>query len=126
MSGSPQEKAGNAAALEETAYELGSVLGSIAAAAYSARLSDSVLAGYDLNDQQAEAARESVGGGIEVAAQTGNGELASRAAEAFVDSLTQTGLVGFFTMLVAAGIVTVLVPPHPRHHQANNPLTTAR
>ncbi|CAL9603276.1 Antiseptic resistance protein [Streptomyces sp. enrichment culture] len=115
MSGTPQEKAGNAAALEETSYELGSVLGvavlgSIAAAAYRSGMDLTTLAGLGLENDQAEAARESLGGAMSVVSETGSTALAGRAAEVFVDSLARTGLVGFITMLVSAAVVTVLVP----------------
>lgn len=114
MAGTPQEKAGNAAALEETSYELGSVLGvavlgSVASASYGAHLAEgSALTG--LGAEQAHAARESLAGAMEIAAQTGSAELAARAGDAFVDSLTRTGLVGFVVMLVAATVATVLIP----------------
>ncbi|OEU86784.1 MFS transporter [Streptomyces abyssalis] len=115
MSGTPQEKAGNAAALEETSYEFGSVLGvavlgSIASAAYKSHLGGAVLSALGLSHAQADAARESLGGAMEIAALTGSSALADRAADAFTDSLTLTGLVGFFIMTGAAVVAAVLVP----------------
>ncbi|WP_407566558.1 MFS transporter [Streptomyces sp. 184] len=113
MAGTPQEKAGNAAALEETSYELGSVLGvavlgSIAAAAYRSHLGEGVLSA--LPPAQAHDARESLAGAMEVAERTGSARLAGRAADAFVDSLALTGLAGFLTLLGAAVLTAVLVP----------------
>lgn len=113
MAATPQEKAGNAAALEEVAYELGTVLGvatlgSVAAAVYGSHLRDSAPTALD--DSQIEAATESLGGAMEVAAQTGSTELVASASDAFVDSLAQTGLVGFGILLVAAVTTAVLVP----------------
>ncbi|MEW2571814.1 MFS transporter [Streptomyces sp. NPDC047070] len=115
MSGTPQDKAGNAAALEETSYELGSVLGvailgSVAAAVYSAGLSSTALAGLGLDDSQAAAARESLGGAVGVAAEAGSQKLTALATQSFVEALSQTGLAGFFIMTVAAVAVTLLVP----------------
>ncbi|ALG10483.1 MFS transporter [Kibdelosporangium phytohabitans] len=112
MSDTPQEKAGNAAALEETSYELGSVLGvailgSVAASAYASEL-DGALTGMDPG--QAEAARESLGGALGIATQNGSSDLAAHATAAFVDSLTFTGLVGSLTMLAAAVVAFLLVP----------------
>ncbi|GAA2671553.1 quaternary ammonium compound efflux MFS transporter QacA [Streptomyces aculeolatus] len=113
MAGTPQEKAGNAAALEETSYELGSVLGvavlgSIAAAVYRSRLGEGALSA--LTPGQAGDARESLAGAVEVAERTGSAGLAARAGDAFVDSLALTGLVGFFALLGAAVLTAVLVP----------------
>ncbi|WBB64686.1 MFS transporter [Streptomyces sp. WMMC500] len=113
MAGTPQEKAGNAAALEETSYELGSVLGvavlgSVAGAAYRSHLGEGVLRA--LTPAQAHDARESLAGALEAAEHTGSGRLAARAADAFVDSLALTGLVGFLTLLGAAVLTAVLVP----------------
>ncbi|MCK1812899.1 MFS transporter [Streptomyces sp. XM4011] len=115
MSGTPQEKAGNAAALEETSYELGSVLGvailgSIAAAAFRSGMDLTTLTGYGLESAQAEAARESLGAAMAVAAETGSAPLAAQAADVFTDSLARTGLVGFVALLISAALVTALVP----------------
>ncbi|NYV72787.1 MFS transporter [Streptomyces sp. UH6] len=115
MSGTPQDKAGNAAALEETSYELGSVLGvailgSIAAAAYSAKLTATALAGLGLDSSQTAAARESLGGAVGVAAETGSQKLTVLANQSFVEALAQTGLAGFIIMTVAAAAVALLVP----------------
>ncbi len=116
MSGTPEAKAGNAAAIEETAYDIGSalgvaVLGSVAAAVYRARLSTEALVGRGLLDaDQARAAEESLGAALEIASRAGAAELAARAGEAFTDSLTRTGLVGGLVMFAAAAVVFVLVP----------------
>ncbi|ADI13025.1 hypothetical protein SBI_09907 [Streptomyces bingchenggensis BCW-1] len=47
---------------------------------------------------------------METAERTGSAGLAASAGDAFVDSLTLTGRVGFFVLLGAAVVVTVLVP----------------
>lgn len=115
MADTPQEKAGNAAALEETSYELGSVLGvavlgSVASAAFAAHLDDGTLTAAGLDPAQSAAARESLAGALGIAGQNGSPGLAARATEAFLDSLTLTGIVGALTMLAAAVITFVLVP----------------
>ncbi|GAA0913778.1 MFS transporter [Nonomuraea longicatena] len=109
MSGSPVEKAGNAAAIEETSYELGSVLGvavlgSVAAAVYRAGLPHAV--------EGSAAARESLGGTLDVAAQLGaEGErLAVLAKAAFADSLAITGAAGAGLMLAATLAIWWLTP----------------
>lgn len=94
MSGAPAEKAGSAAALEETSYELGgalgvAVLGSVAAAVYRADMpgSDSITQALEIG-----------------------GQVAERAKVAFTDSLSVTGLAGGVLMLLAALIVWWLTP----------------
>lgn len=113
MSGTPVAKAGNAAAIEETAYDVGNVLGvavlgSIASALYRSRLDTSGL--FRLDGDQLGAARESLGGALDVAARTGSSELAARAGSAFSESLVQVGLIGGLSTLVAAAVVYALVP----------------
>ncbi|MEV2268151.1 MFS transporter [Nonomuraea africana] len=110
MAGSPQEKAGSAAAIEETSYELGgtlgvAVLGSLAAAFYRARLT--VPEGMP-----AQAVEESLGGALEAAREAGaaGAELARQAQAAFTESLAVTGAAGAALMLVAGLAVWWLTP----------------
>ncbi|MER7081570.1 MFS transporter, DHA2 family, multidrug resistance protein [Saccharopolyspora kobensis] len=108
MSGTPPEKAGNAAAAEETAYDLGNVLGvavlgSAASVAYRAHLDG----GAPIVPVGAE---ESLGAALEIAAETGAPELAIRAEEAFNHSLAQTGLFGGLIMIATAIAVFLLLP----------------
>lgn len=111
MSGTPPEKAGNAAAIEETAYDLGNVLGvailgSVAAAFFRSQLD----LGPGLDPALAHDAQESLGGALEIAAANGLADLAARAGAAFTDSLVQLGLIGGVTLLAAAALVFALVP----------------
>ncbi len=113
MSGSPAAKAGNAAAIEETAYDLGNVLGvavlgSVAAVLYRTRLDTTGITGPSTADL--DAARQSLGAALEVAGRTDAPALAARAGAAFTDSLTRTGLIGALVMLTAAAVVFALVP----------------
>ncbi|MFL1381563.1 MULTISPECIES: MFS transporter [unclassified Nocardiopsis] len=123
MSGTPAAKAGNAAAIEETAYDLGNVLGvavlgSIAAAVYRGHLDTSGITGP--TPTELGAARESLGAALEIAERTGAAELAARAGTAFTDSLARTGLIGALVMFAAAAAVFALVPRgldlHTQHH----------
>ncbi|MFD9943364.1 MFS transporter [Nonomuraea sp. NPDC059023] len=109
MSGAPLEKAGSAAAIEETSYEVGgvlgvAVLGSVAAAVYRTAL--------PYTGAQAEVVRESIGGALDVAATLGERgvRLAEQAKAAFGDSIAVTGAVGAALMLLAAVVVWRLTP----------------
>lgn len=109
MSGAPPEKSGSAAAIEETSYELGgvlgvAVLGSVAGAVYRA--------GLPYGGPSAEVARESIGGALAVAGELGAAgtRLAEQAKAAFSDSLALTGAAGAALMLVAALAICRLTP----------------
>ncbi|GIH80898.1 MFS transporter [Planobispora longispora] len=96
MSGSPAEKAGSAAAIEETSYEVGgtlgvAVLGSVAAALYRGEVPPGTP--------------ESLGTALEVAAATQDAALALQAQRAFSDSLVLTSGYGAVLMVVAAALV---------------------
>lgn len=115
MSGTPPERAGNAAAIEESAYDLGNVfgiavLGSVAAWIYRDRLDAPSLVDQGLPSTFKEAVEDSLGGAMAIAQEVGNSELAARAKEAFTDSLVGTGLVGALVMTAAAVAVFLLVP----------------
>ncbi|MER6948561.1 MFS transporter [Nonomuraea sp. NPDC000554] len=108
MSGTPSEKSGSAAAIEETSYELGgvlgvAVLGSVAAAVYRT--------GLDYGGPAA-AVRESLGGALDVAKELGasGAQLAEQAREAFADSLTVTCGAGALLMLAGAAAIWLLTP----------------
>ncbi|MEV4892789.1 cyanophycin synthetase, partial [Nonomuraea sp. NPDC055795] len=109
MSGAPLEKAGSAAAIEETSYEVGgvlgvAVLGSVASAVYRTAL--------PYTGAQADVVRESIGGALDVAATLGaqGARLAEQAKVAFGDSIAVTGAVGAALMLLAAAAVWKLTP----------------
>ena len=113
MSGTPEEKAGNAAALEETSYDLGNVLGvailgSVAAMLYAADADFGTIPGVDTGT--ADAAGESLGAAMAVAQEAQLPALARHAAAAFTDSLQTTGLVGGVILLTVAAIVYILTP----------------
>ncbi|MCF8587213.1 MFS transporter [Gordonia liuliyuniae] len=114
MSGSPEHRAGNAAAMEETSYEVGSVLGvavlgSIASVMYRADL-DAVDSFANLPADVTAPARESIGAAVDVAGQAGIPELADTAGRAFTASMQTTSLVGGVVMLAVAVLVWCVVP----------------
>lgn len=114
MSGSPEEKAGNAGALEETSYELGAtlgvaVLGSVSALIYRADLTSDPALG-SLDPSVASKAQESLGAAMAVAEQLQLPHLAQSAAKSFVHSFEVAGLIGGGLMLVVGAIVFLLTP----------------
>ncbi|MEU0242265.1 MFS transporter [Nocardiopsis sp. NPDC006198] len=117
MSGTPAEHAGSAAAIEETSYELGAVLGvavlgSAASALYRAELPASDLAAAGLGPQGVGAAQESLGGALHVLADLGpaGAAAAAQAQEAFTHGLTLVGGIGAAIMLVSVVVVFALTP----------------
>ncbi|WUI00717.1 MFS transporter [Spirillospora sp. NBC_00431] len=113
MSGTPGDKAGNAAAIEETSYDLGNVLGvailgSVAALLYRTGLDDDDLGALD--SPAAGAARESLGSAVEIAERQGMPDLAATASTAFTDSMQTTSLFGGLMMLAVAAAVFAIVP----------------
>lgn len=117
MSGTPAEHAGSAAAIEETSYELGAVLGvavlgSAAAALYRTELPASDLAAAGLGSKEVGAAQESLGGALSVLTDLGPAGTAAidQAKEAFTHGLTLVGGIGAAIMLVAVVVVFALTP----------------
>lgn len=113
MSGTPEAKAGNAAALEETSYDLGNVLGvailgSVAAMLYAANAGFEAIPG--IGEGVAEAASESLGAAVAIAHEVQVPAIAEHAAAAFTDSLQTTGPVAGVILLAVAGIVYALTP----------------
>ncbi|GAA4900956.1 MFS transporter [Streptomonospora salina] len=117
MSGTPAEHAGSAAAIEETAYELGAVLGiavlgSIASALYRAELSSADLAAAGLEPAQVGVAQESLGGALHVLSGLGSSgiEAVAQAQAAFTHGLMLVGGIGAVAMLVSVIVVFALTP----------------
>ncbi|WP_166389583.1 MFS transporter [Nocardioides ochotonae] len=115
MAGSPPERAGSAAAAEETAYDLGTVLGvavlgSLAAVVYRSRLDTADLRAAGLPADLEAQAEDSLGGAVAVADAADLPGLATRAAEAFTDSLATTGVIGGLVMLAVAVVVYRTAP----------------
>lgn len=114
MGGVPRSKAGNAAAMEDTAYEFGAVLGiallgSLASFLYRRELGTPAEA-LVLGQEATEAARDSLGGAVAVAEAARLPDLAVRAGEAFTSGLGVTGLIGGAILLTFAFVVFALTP----------------
>jgi DHA2 family multidrug resistance protein-like MFS transporter len=118
MGAAPAERAGGAAAVQETAFELGgalgvAVLGSVMAAVYRGELG--ALPG--LPGEAAAAAREGVVGAAEAAGVLGGGAgeaLLAVARAAFVDGFTVTALVGAAVMAAVAIAAVAWMPGRAR------------
>ena len=115
----PPSRAGSASAISETAYEIGSVLGtavlgSILTSAYRSH----VTIPDGLSPEQAASARETLGGAVEAAGGL-PGEQASAllhsAQAAFDSGVSITTLIGVITMVVAAAGAAVLLRRVPAH-----------
>ncbi|WP_016932194.1 MFS transporter [Rhodococcus sp. R1101] len=115
VSSVPPAKAGAASAVSETAYEMGAVLGtailgSVLSASYTAHL----LLPAGLSAEQAEAARETLGGAHAVAetlpADRADALLAA-AGSAFDSGVTITSGIGVVLMIVSAGVAWFTLRP---------------
>jgi len=116
LTAAPPERAGQASAISETAYELGTglgvaVLGSVLGAVYTSRL---VLpAGLDSAQQ---AAATTLGGALDVAPELPSGAataLTESARAAFSAGMDLTAGFGVAVVLAAAVLVAVVWPRHP-------------
>ncbi|HEX2316253.1 MAG TPA: MFS transporter [Thermomonospora sp.] len=111
----PPERAGAASALSETASELGgalgiAVLGSIGAAAYGGRLTDTIP--DRIAPETADAASDTLGGAVETAGQLPErlgAQLLTAAHEAFVHGLHVVAAVGILIMAAFAVSVAVVL-----------------
>ena len=117
MGGSPEDRAGNAGALEETSYELGgvmgvAVLGSVSALVYKAEIVADPLFSQlrEYSADVANQAKESLGAAVTIANETNIPELAERAGAAFTRSFEVTGAVGGALMIAVAAAVFFLTP----------------
>lgn len=117
MSAVPPERTGNAAALEETSFELGNalgvaVLGSVAAVVFRSLLPGHDLADHGVTGQDAIDAQESLGGALSIAEQLGpdGAAMAAQAQVAFTDALGLVGLVGGALMVASAVLVWFMTP----------------
>ncbi|WP_127783523.1 MFS transporter [Rhodococcus sp. X156] len=111
MSSVPPERAGGAAAISETAYELGTalgtaVLGSILAAVYRTHLVAEPAASAQVSPGALEQAGSTIAEAFSVAAElpaAAGQALVTAAQTAFTDALVVTSVLGAVIMLVAAG-----------------------
>lgn len=117
MAAVPPDRTGNATAMEETSFEIGSalgvaILGSVAALVFRGLLTVGDLAAVGVTGSDATAARESVSAAYALADRPGvdGAELVARAGAAFTDSLAVVGLAGGALMLLSAVAVWFLTP----------------
>ncbi|MFI1091715.1 MFS transporter [Streptomyces sp. NPDC020917] len=125
LASAPRTRTGAAAAISETAMELGgalgiAILGSVLSAFYRSNLT---LPG-GLSGAQVDAARESVSGGVETGGRLGGTaglQVADAARHAFVDSLHTTTLIAaaIMTLGAVAALVTLRNVPAvlPEQHE---------
>ena len=125
MSGASADRAGGAAGIEETSYQVGAglgvaVMGSIATAVYAARLTAIPGVPGELMDS----ARDSVGVAAAVADQL-PGELGRRLRDAtesaFAESFTVTALLAGLALAAAAVMTFFLVPRKAGLHDEADP-----
>jgi DHA2 family multidrug resistance protein-like MFS transporter len=117
MSAAPPERAGGAAAVQETAFELGgalgvAVLGSVMAALYRGALATPA----GLPEEAAAVARDGLTGAVQVAGELGGAggpALLASASAAFVDGLGDTVLTGAGVMALVAVAALVVMPGRP-------------
>ncbi len=118
----PPERAGSVSALVETMSELGgalgmAVLGSIASAAYAARMDDNPLG---MPSAVAEAARRTLGEAVVVAEQVsgaGGEALLGAARTAYVQAMHLADLVAAGVLLVGAVTAAATLPRRPIAHR---------
>jgi MFS transporter, DHA2 family, multidrug resistance protein len=111
----PRERAGAASAISETGAEFGgalgiAILGSIGIAVYRGRLADAVPAGVP--PEQADAARDTLGGATEAAARLPEelgAPLLDTAREAFTQGLQVTAVTGTVVLTALAVLTAVLL-----------------
>jgi MFS transporter, DHA2 family, multidrug resistance protein len=115
----PRERAGAASGISETGAEFGgalgiAVLGSIGVAVYRDRLSDAVPAAVP--PEQADAARDTLGGATEAAEQLPDplgAELLDTAREAFTQGVQVTAIAGAILLAALAVMTAILLRDVP-------------
>ena len=115
VAAAPPESAGAASALSETGSEFGgamgiAVLGSIGAAVYHSRMDTAVPAG--LPTEAAEAARDTLGGAVDVAKHLPDqlsGPLLQAAQEAFTEGMRLAAVAGTVVMTVIAVLAAIML-----------------
>jgi DHA2 family multidrug resistance protein-like MFS transporter len=127
MGAAPPERAGGAAAVQETAFELGGALGvAVLGSLMAARYRDAIGALPGLPDGVAAAARDGLTGAAQVAGELGEpggSALMTVASRAFVDGLGTTVLVGAAVMALVALTALVTMPGRSTDLPAGAPRT---
>jgi EmrB/QacA subfamily drug resistance transporter len=120
MAALPPERVGVGSAVNDTVQQVGTalsvaVLGSVLSAAYRSAMP------VDVPGE----ARDSVGGALRVAAETGNATLAQLAKDSFVDAVAMTSLVGVAGGIAAAVVAVAVLRPKPKPAAPSTPPTPA-
>jgi MFS transporter, DHA2 family, multidrug resistance protein len=110
MSSVPAEEAGGAAAIDETAYELGAAMGVAILGSLASALYRSNLPAFDLGAADLASVRDSIGDASVVADRLGTGRLLDQAGAAFTSAMTPTFLAGGLVAFVAAALAWALIP----------------
>ncbi len=114
MDAAPPERAGGAAAVQETAFELGGALGvAVLGSIMSAYYRDGIGALPGLPDDAVAVARDGLTGAVQVAeelGEPGGQALLATASAAFVDSVGSTVLIGAAVMALVAAAALALMP----------------
>ena len=120
MGSLPREKAGVGSAVNDTTREIGgalgvAILGSILAGSYRSAISSSTAVSHLPAAAQA-AARDSLGGAVQVAGHMGGGgpSLISDASHAFVSAMSSAVLVAAVVALAGAVVALVWLPSRAR------------
>ncbi len=111
----PAERSGGAAALQETAYELGNVLGiAVIVSITSFIYSNNLVIPNGVSVSMAEIARDSIGEGIIIAQQLPPSfahELIKEVNIAFINAFNIVGIILGIIMLILAGVIMYVLPP---------------
>ena len=110
MGSTPAARAGNAAASEESMYEIGNVLGVAILGSVAASLYRSGLDTGGLPEAPAELAKESLVNALVLADELNLPRLSTSATTAFNDGLAVAAITGGMVTMLAAILVFVLVP----------------
>ena len=114
MGALPQEKAGVGSAINDSARNIGGVLGvaiigSVASSAFASRVADATS---HLPQRAAEAANDSIGGALQVAAHAGpaGGDLASVARDSFMTAASGAELIAAAVAIAGAALALRYLP----------------
>ncbi|WP_197553658.1 MFS transporter [Trueperella pecoris] len=113
MAAAPPEKAGAASAISETAYEIGTVMGTtVLGSALNAAYRRSIVIPAGMSAQQADVARETLGGATEIAKSIGGAQgsdLLASARHTFDHSVMFSSGIAVDLMIAAAVMALIML-----------------